>query len=183
MSLGRYFLFFYYLLIFCFLYTFVCCGLFISSSLISQPGYISVYGPICLCLPPDRTWYKVNDPKVDYSGDFGKEKSSTSRSSSPAGLCWSSAYLVQCRLDEPSWTWTQIWVQARMPDYSLNWTARSNAIHGGQRCQSCSSHTQKWPSQSRRPYGLKSAFVGQRSLGSKPTANNVPQLFQLSRKI
>ena len=22
---------------------------------------------ICLFLPPDRTWYKVNDPKVDYS--------------------------------------------------------------------------------------------------------------------
>ena len=23
---------------------------------------------ICLCLPPDRTWHKVNDPRVDYSG-------------------------------------------------------------------------------------------------------------------
>ena len=22
---------------------------------------------ICLCQPPDRTWHKVNDPKVDYS--------------------------------------------------------------------------------------------------------------------
>ena len=27
---------------------------------------------ICLCLPPDRTWHKVNDPKVDYSGDLGE---------------------------------------------------------------------------------------------------------------
>ena len=36
---------------------------------------------ICLCLQPDRTWPKVNDPKVDYSGDLG---------SNPAGLCWSS---------------------------------------------------------------------------------------------
>ena len=25
---------------------------------------------ICLCLPLDRTWHKVNDPKVDYSGDL-----------------------------------------------------------------------------------------------------------------
>ena len=30
---------------------------------------------ICLCLPPDRTWHKVNGPKVDYNGD-----------SNPAGL-------------------------------------------------------------------------------------------------
>ena len=29
---------------------------------------------ICLCLPPDRTWHKVNDLKVDYSGDLGEEK-------------------------------------------------------------------------------------------------------------
>ena len=26
---------------------------------------------LCLCLPPDRTWYKVNDSKVDYSGIKG----------------------------------------------------------------------------------------------------------------
>ena len=24
---------------------------------------------ICLCFPPDRTWHKVNDPKVNYNGD------------------------------------------------------------------------------------------------------------------
>ena len=29
---------------------------------------------ICLCLPPDRTWFKVNGPKVDYSGGFGEGK-------------------------------------------------------------------------------------------------------------
>ena len=40
------------------------------------------------------------------------------------------AYLVQCGPDEPNWTWTQIWVQGCMPDYSLNWTARSSAIQG-----------------------------------------------------
>ena len=25
---------------------------------------------ICRCLPPNRTWHKVNDPKVDYSEDL-----------------------------------------------------------------------------------------------------------------
>ena len=29
---------------------------------------------ICLCLQPDRTWHKINDPKVDYSGDLGEGK-------------------------------------------------------------------------------------------------------------
>ena len=53
-----------------------------------------------------------------------------SRGMSPAGLCWSSTLLVLCGPDEPSWTWTQIWVQARMPDYSLNWIARCCAIQG-----------------------------------------------------
>ena len=29
---------------------------------------------ICFCLPPDRTWHKVNDLKVDFSGDLGEGK-------------------------------------------------------------------------------------------------------------
>ncbi len=29
---------------------------------------------ICLCLPLDRTWHKINEPKVDYSGDWGERK-------------------------------------------------------------------------------------------------------------
>ena len=29
---------------------------------------------ICLYLPSDRTWHKVNDLKVDYSGDLGEGK-------------------------------------------------------------------------------------------------------------
>ena len=41
---------------------------------------------------------------------------------------------------------TQIWVRARMAGYSLNYTARSCAIHRGQRCQFCCSPTRKWPS-------------------------------------
>ena len=61
---------------------------------------------------------------------LGRRRSSTSRGSSPAELCWSSAPLVQCGPGEPSWMWTKTWVQARMPDYNLNWTARSSAIQG-----------------------------------------------------
>ena len=99
---------------------------------------------------------RSNDPKVDYSADIGKgEAQVTSRCSSPAELCWSSAYLVQCGPDEPSWTWTQIWVQAWMPDYSLNWTARSSAIQG---VKGRSSPTRRWTSRSWGPYGLKSAI-------------------------
>ena len=58
---------------------------------------------------------------------------------------------MQCGSDEPSWSWTQIWVQARMPDYSLNWIAKSSAM---QRCQCCSSPTRKRPSRSCGPFGL-----------------------------
>ena len=88
----------------------------------------------------------------------GRGSLDPSRNSSAAGLCWSSAHLVQCGLDEFSWSWTQIRVQARMTDYSLNWTARSSAIRGWQRCQCCSSPTRRWASRSRGPFGLKSAM-------------------------
>ena len=33
----------------------------------SMPGALFVF-----CLPQDRTWHKVNDPKVDYSWDLGE---------------------------------------------------------------------------------------------------------------
>ena len=55
---------------------------------------------------------------------------------------------VLCGLDEPSWTWTQIWVQACTSDYSLNWTARSSAMQGWKRCLWCSSPSHWWPSRS-----------------------------------
>ena len=61
---------------------------------------------------------------------------------------------VQCRPDEPSWTWTKICVQARMPDYNLNWTARSSALQGLQRCLWYSQPTQRWPNWRRGPFGL-----------------------------
>ena len=91
-------------------------------------------------------------------GVYEREKSNMSRGSSLAWLCWSSTHLVQCEPDEPSWTWTQIWVQARMPDHGLNWTALSSAIQGWQRCQLYWSLTWRRPSLSRRPFGLKSAM-------------------------
>ena len=42
---------------------------------------------ICRCLPPDRTWHKVND----YGGDL-VGRSGTSLDSNPAGLCCSSTH-------------------------------------------------------------------------------------------
>ena len=43
-------------------------------------------GFICLCLPPDRTWPKVIDPKVDYSGNLGEGKVGHEPRLDP---CWS----------------------------------------------------------------------------------------------
>ena len=48
---------------------------------------------ICLCLSPDRTWHKVNDLKIDYSGDLGEGKVGHKPR---LGICWSSAHLMQC---------------------------------------------------------------------------------------
>ena len=77
---------------------------------------------ICRCLSPDRTWHKVNDPKVDLKWGFrGVEGRARAGARN----------LLVCGPDEPSWSWTQIWVQARMPAHSLNWTARSSDIQGG----------------------------------------------------
>ena len=89
--------------------------------------------------------------------EVGRGRSDSNRNSSPVGFSWSSVHFVQCGPDERSWTWTQIWVQARMPKYSLNWTARPSAIQGWQRCLWCSPPTRRWPSRSLGPFGLKSA--------------------------
>ena len=105
--------------------------------------------------------------RSDYSGDLGRGRSGMSRGSSPAGLCWLSAHLVQCGPDEPCWTWTQIWVQVHMPDYCLNWTARSSVIQKWQRCQCCSSPTRRWPSRSQGAFGLKFALLDNACLGQR----------------
>ena len=43
------------------------------SSFSKAPGLELIF-VAASCLPPDRTWHKVNDPKVDYSGDLGEGK-------------------------------------------------------------------------------------------------------------
>ena len=85
---------------------------------------------ICLYLPSDRTWHQANDPKVDYSGDLGEGQF---RHESRLKTCWSSAHFVQCGPDMPNRSWIQICVLARIPCYSLNWTARSSAIQKGEK--------------------------------------------------
>ena len=88
---------------------------------------------------------------------YGTEWSDTCRYSSPASLCWSLTHLMQCGPDEPIWSETSISVQARMPDYRLNWT-RPSDIQRGQWCQSCTLPIGTWPSWSWGPFGLKSAI-------------------------
>ena len=68
----------------------------------------------CHYLPTDRSW------NIIIVVFYGRGRSGTSRGLSPAGLCWSSSHFELCAPDEPSWTWTQTWVQAWMPDYRLN---------------------------------------------------------------
>ena len=55
-----------------------------------------------------------------------------------------------------------------MPDYSLNWAARSSAMQGWQRCQWCSSPTWRWPNRSRGSFGLKSAIEHAKQSAEKP---------------
>ena len=52
---------------------------------------------ICCCLPPDRTWHKVNDPKANYNGDLGEEKVGYEPRLEP---CWSVLLI-----DPPSAMW------------------------------------------------------------------------------
>ena len=74
-------------------------------------------------------------------GIYGRGRSSMRWCSIHVELCWSLVNLVQCEPDGYSWSWTQIWVQSRMPDYCLNWTARCSAIQRRQKGQWCSSPT------------------------------------------
>ena len=88
---------------------------------------------ICHYLPPDRTGARSVNWRSVYSRSWGKERLGLSRDLNPIGRCWLSAHLVQCKPDETCRTWTQTWVQARMPDYSLNSAKRSSAIQCCQR--------------------------------------------------
>ena len=100
-----------------------------------EQGRIACYKRLYLFLPSarqDLTQGQWPEGRLKVGIVEGKGSLGMSRESNPAGLCQSSAHLVQCEPDEPSWTWTQTWVQAQMPDYSLNWTTRSSAILAGQ---------------------------------------------------
>ena len=77
---------------------------------------------ICRCLPIDKTWHKVSIEWVLGEGKVGHELRLE-----PC-LTMLVIHLEQCEPDEPRWTWTQICVQARMPDYTVNWTAKSSFI-------------------------------------------------------
>ena len=61
-------------------------------------------------------------------GVYKRGRSDTSWGWSPAELCCSLAHLVLCGLDEPCWTWTQIWVQARMPDSKVQCYTRVSVM-------------------------------------------------------
>ena len=65
---------------------------------------------ICLCLSPDRTWYKVNDQKVDYSGGVqGKGNSSTGHGT------WTMMQLAHLKVAQPK-------LVALRPQVCLWWT-------------------------------------------------------------
>ena len=81
-----------------------------------------------LSLPPTRQDFRQGQitRTSDYSGGFGEGKVEPEPRLEP---CWSMQVIGSISTmwaDEPSWTWIQTWVQARMPDYSLNWTTGSN---------------------------------------------------------
>ena len=117
---------------------------------------------------------RSNDLKVGLKWGLGEGKV---RHKSRFKPCWSLTHLVQCGPDEPSWTWTQIWVQAGMPDYSLNWTMKSSVIQGWQKCLWCSLPTWRWPSQSQGTFGLESAIdIWYPTMKGYPTFPKTPGL-------
>ena len=119
-------------------------------SLTDEDGHSHEWQPVYLSLPPTRL-------DLTQGQRLGLEwgRSGTSRDSSLPGLCWSSVHLVKCKLDEPCWIWTKTWVQAEMPDYSLNWAKRFSAIQ----CLSMTtSPTRRWLSRSQEPFSPKSVL-------------------------
>ena len=63
---------------------------------------ISCVGTICQCLPPDKLDTRSKARRPIKVGIKGRGRSGTSRDSNPAGLCCSSAHLVQCEPDKAS---------------------------------------------------------------------------------
>ena len=68
-----------------------------------HPKRASAKTSVYLSLPPTRQELTQSPkPEGRLSDDKGEGRSGTSRDSNPAGLCCSSAHLVQCEPDEPS---------------------------------------------------------------------------------
>ena len=88
----------------------------------------------------DTRWKARRPIKV---GKKGRGRSGTSRDSNPAGLCCSSAHLVQCELDEVSSFTNPNVGPGTYASLGLKLDARSCAIRGLQRRQNCISPTQR----------------------------------------
>ena len=76
-------------------------------------------------------------------GIKGRGRSGTSRDSNPAGLCCSSAHLVQCEPDEASSFTNPNVGPGTYASLRLKLDAWSSAVQGGQRRQKCSSPTRR----------------------------------------
>ena len=77
---------------------------------------------ICHCLPPERTWHKVNDLKVGLKWRLGEGEVRYELRLEP---CWTMLIISSFSAMWARWASLDMdstWVQARMSDYSLNWT-------------------------------------------------------------
>ena len=110
-----------------------------------------------LSSPPDRTWHKVNDPKVDYSGDLGE---------------WKVGHEPRV---EPYWTMLVIGTQCTMGPTSLagvgpksesrhvcliiskTWLQGPVLYKGDKVVDDAAQPPEGGPAEFRRPFGLKSA--------------------------
>ena len=74
---------------------------------------------ICHCLPPDRTWHKVNKQKADYRGDLGEGRA---RVEARTLLVYAAHWPIKWNMGLMSQavSQTKICAWARMPGYSLN---------------------------------------------------------------
>ena len=107
---------------------------------------------ICCCLPPDRTWHKVND----YSGDLGEGKIGNKLRLKP---CWSVLLI-----DPLSAMWVQWGKHFHESIFGSGYVCQVIASTRQQGLvlyigdKGCSSPTQRWPSQSWVPFVLESAI-------------------------
>ena len=89
--------------------------------------------------------------RSDYSEGWGRGRSGTSRGSSPAGLCWSLAHLVQCGPGEP-----KLDMDPNMDPGTDDWLLLKldREVH----CYTKVSINRRWPSRSQGLFGFESAI-------------------------